>query len=80
MDRSLVSVRTALVLLLAVLSGVGAGLLSASAGAGTAAAVLAGLTTTGGAIAVFNQMIAADPVHNTPAGREAEAKGGSTRG
>ncbi|CAL9658456.1 hypothetical protein [Streptomyces sp. Tu 3180] len=80
MDRSLVSVRAALVLLLAALAGVGAGLLSVLAGNGTAAGVLTGLTAAGGALPVFNQAIAPDAGHRRPAVREAGAKGGNTHG
>ncbi|MBD0421616.1 hypothetical protein AB0L35_32200 [Streptomyces sp. NPDC052309] len=80
MDRSLVSVRAAMVLLLAALAGVGAGLLTVLAGNGIAAGVLAGLTAAGGAVPVFNQVIAPDTVHGRPAVREAGAKGGNARG
>ncbi|MGW2748682.1 hypothetical protein [Streptomyces sp. NPDC001450] len=80
MDRSLVSVRAALVLLLAALAGVGAGLLSVLAGNGVAGGVLAGLTAAGGAVPVFNQVIAPDTTHSRPAGRRAGTKGGSARG
>ncbi|MEU5537589.1 hypothetical protein [Streptomyces sp. NPDC020362] len=80
MDRSLVSVRAALVLLLAALAGVSAGLLSVLAGNGIAGGVLAGLTAAGGAVPVFNQAIAPDATHGSPAVRGAEAKGGGRRG
>ncbi|MET9297082.1 hypothetical protein [Streptomyces sp. NPDC003077] len=80
MDRSLVSVRTALVLLLAVLAGACAGLLSVLAGNGTMGGVLAGLAAAGGAVAVFNQVIAPDTAPGGSAVREAGARGGSDRG
>ncbi|MFJ3306960.1 hypothetical protein ACIPSA_28360 [Streptomyces sp. NPDC086549] len=80
MDRSLVSVRAALVLLLAALAGVGAGLLSVLAGNGVAVGVLAGLTAAGGAVPVFNQVIAPDTTHRRPAVPGAGTKGGSAGG
>ncbi|MEV5886030.1 hypothetical protein AB0L74_25490 [Streptomyces sp. NPDC052020] len=80
MDRSLVSVRGALVLLLAALAGVCVGLLSLLAGNGTAGGVLAGLTAAGGAVPLFNQAIAPDTAHSRPRDREAAAKEGDTHG
>lgn len=80
MDRSLVSVRAALVLLLAALAGVCVGLLSLLAGNGAAGGVLAGLTAAGGAVPLFNQAIAPDTARSGPPGREAAAKEGNTRG
>ncbi|MFJ9591091.1 hypothetical protein [Streptomyces acidicola] len=62
MDRSLVSVRAALVLLLAILAGLAAGLLAVLAGQGWAGSVLYGLAATGSAVPVFNQVIAPDGV------------------
>ena len=78
MDRSLVSVRAALVLQLAALAGVGAGLLSVLAGNSIAGGVLAGLAAAGGAVPVFNQVIAPDPADSRPA--VPTTKGGNTRG
>ncbi|WP_030738453.1 hypothetical protein [Streptomyces sp. NRRL S-31] len=80
MDRSLVSVRAALVLSLAALAGVGAGVLAVPAGDGTAGGVLAGLTTAGGAVPVFDRMIAQDSAHHGNAAHEADMKGGNARG
>ncbi|MFK8843738.1 hypothetical protein [Streptomyces sp. Ac-502] len=80
MDRSLVSVRAALVLLLAALAGVCVGLLSVLAGDGAAGGVLAGLAAAGGAVPVFNQVIAPDTARGRSAVREVRAKGGSARG
>ncbi|KUN09219.1 hypothetical protein AQI95_05065 [Streptomyces yokosukanensis] len=80
MDRSLVSVRSALVLLLAALAGVAAGLLSVLAGNGMVGGVLTGLGAAGGAVTVFNQVIAPDTVHREPAVRRAGAKGGGVHG
>ncbi|MEU6961218.1 hypothetical protein [Streptomyces chrestomyceticus] len=80
MDRSLVSVRAALVLLLSALAGVCVGLLSVSAGNGTVGGVLAGLAAAGGAVPVVNQVIAPDTVRGRSALREARAKGGRARG
>ncbi|MEU5364292.1 hypothetical protein ABZ354_12515 [Streptomyces sp. NPDC005925] len=80
MDRSLVSVRAALVLLFVGLTGVGVGLLSVLAGSGTAAGVLAGLTVAGGAVPVFNQVIAPDTTRTGPTVRGAGTRGGNTRG
>lgn len=80
MDRSLVSVRAALVLLLAALAGAGAGALALLAGHGMAGGVLAGFTTAGGAVPVFNQAIAPDTVDSRPVVREAGAEDGRVRG
>ncbi|MGG2464114.1 hypothetical protein ACO0M4_30805 [Streptomyces sp. RGM 3693] len=80
MDRSLVSVRAALVLLLAALTGVGAGMLSVLAGNGVVAGVLSGLAAAGGAVPVFNQAIAPDAAAGRPVVRKERAKGGSIRG
>ncbi|MFD7666083.1 hypothetical protein [Streptomyces sp. NPDC059788] len=81
MDRSLVSVRAALVLLLGVLAGVCAGLLSVLAGNAIVGGVLAGLAAAGGAVPVFNQVIAPDTARaGTAVRREAGTKGGSARG
>lgn len=60
MDRSLLSTRATLVLLLAVLAGAAVGLLSALAGEGTARCVLCGFAAAGGALPVANQAIAPD--------------------
>ncbi|MGW1147543.1 hypothetical protein ACWD6I_21385 [Streptomyces sp. NPDC002454] len=69
MDRSLLSVRTALVLLLAVLAGTAVGALSALAGDGAARSLLAALTAVGLALPVAHQVIAPEPAGERAAGR-----------
>ncbi|MCS0637513.1 hypothetical protein NX801_17940 [Streptomyces sp. LP05-1] len=61
MDRSLLSLRAALVLLLAALAGVGAGVLTALAGEGAARGTLCGLAAAGLAVPFFDRLIADDP-------------------
>ncbi|MEU9607872.1 hypothetical protein [Streptomyces sp. NPDC048057] len=79
MERPLLSPRSALVLLLAVLAGVGAGVLAALAGEGTARSVLCGLAAAGVAVPFFNGLVApeapapAPPVH--PSGRPEGGEG-----
>ncbi|GAA2667397.1 hypothetical protein [Streptomyces lunalinharesii] len=80
MDRSLVSVRAALVLLLVALTGIGVGLLSVLAGDGTARAILAGLAAAGAALPVCNRAIAPDAATGRPAAGTERVKGGSIRG
>jgi hypothetical protein len=53
----LVSIRTAVILLLGFVCGVTIGVLTYFAGGNTAAAILAGLTSTGGAIVFLNKTI-----------------------
>ncbi len=60
MDRPLLSLRSALIFLLALLTGGVASGLSAVAGEGTARSLLAGLTAAGLAVPFFNHLIAAD--------------------
>ncbi|WP_446040149.1 hypothetical protein [Streptomyces sp. SID1121] len=57
MDRPLLSLRSTLVFLLALLAGSAAGGLTALAGEGTPRSVLAGLAVTGVAVAFFNGLI-----------------------
>ncbi|WSJ41333.1 hypothetical protein OG772_36305 [Streptomyces sp. NBC_01321] len=57
MDRPLLSLRTTLVFLLALLAGVTAGGLTALAGEGTPRGLLAGLAATGLAVPFFNRLI-----------------------
>ncbi|GGW59056.1 hypothetical protein GCM10010503_40260 [Streptomyces lucensis JCM 4490] len=59
-DCPLLSLRSALVLLLALLSGAAAGGLTAVGGEGTARSLLAGLAVTGLAVPFFNRIIAAE--------------------
>ncbi|MFD5753154.1 hypothetical protein [Streptomyces sp. NPDC127033] len=59
MDRPLLPLRTALVFLLAALSGAAAGGLTWLAGEGTARGVLAGLAVTGLATPFFDRLITA---------------------
>ncbi|MFD6532747.1 hypothetical protein [Streptomyces sp. NPDC060184] len=58
MNRSLLPLRTALILLLAALSGLAAGTLSWLAGEGSPRSVLAGLGVAGLAIPFFDRLIA----------------------
>ncbi|WP_405669566.1 hypothetical protein [Streptomyces sp. NBC_01530] len=61
MNRSLLTMRAALVLLLGVLAGAGAGALTALSGrGGWAEAVLAGTAACAGAVAFFNWVIDED--------------------
>ncbi|WP_411101022.1 hypothetical protein [Streptomyces sp. x-45] len=57
MNHTLLTVRSALVLLLAVLCGIGAGVLARFAGMGSAEAVLAGAAGLGAAVPFFNSLI-----------------------
>ncbi|MEU5978081.1 hypothetical protein [Streptomyces sp. NPDC047315] len=66
MERPLLSPRSALVLLLAVLVGVGAGVLAALAGEGAARSVLCGLAAAGVAVPFFNGLVAPDASAPTP--------------
>ncbi|MEU2873006.1 hypothetical protein ABZ769_28045 [Streptomyces olivoreticuli] len=60
-ERPLLSLRTTLVFLLALLVGATAGTLTAFAGEGTPRSVLAGLAAAGLAVPFFNRLIDADP-------------------
>ncbi|MFE6747309.1 hypothetical protein ACFVGM_15745 [Kitasatospora purpeofusca] len=66
MRRSLLSVRSALVLLLAVLTGIGAGALARLAGSPAAECVLYGAGAFGVAVPFFDRLVAA------PAEKESE--------
>ncbi|MFG2120814.1 hypothetical protein [Streptomyces sp. NPDC048710] len=58
MNRSLLTMRSALILLLGVLVGVGAGVLTARAdGGGEAKSVMVGATAFAAAVAFFNSLI-----------------------
>ncbi|GAB3170752.1 hypothetical protein [Streptomyces sp. NPDC050388] len=57
-DRPLLPLRTALLFLLAALSGVAAGMLTWLAGEGVARGVLAGLAVTGLSIPFFDRLVA----------------------
>ncbi|MBO0654461.1 hypothetical protein J1792_17235 [Streptomyces triculaminicus] len=61
MDRPLLSLRTTLVFLLALLVGTAGGVLTALAGEGTPRSVLAGLAAAGLAVSFFDRLIAAEP-------------------
>ncbi|WP_189930927.1 hypothetical protein [Streptomyces sulfonofaciens] len=81
MDRSLLSTRAALVCLLAVLVGLGAGLLSVCAGDAPARGVLCGLAAAGAAVPVFNQAITPEAgSRGRTAGRPSQARRGDGRG
>ncbi|MFH9176808.1 hypothetical protein [Streptomyces albogriseolus] len=75
MDRPLLSLRSALIFLLALLAGGAASGLTAAGGEGTARSLLAGLAAAGLAVPFFNRLIAdedhprqpADIVHATTA-------------
>ncbi|WP_225851284.1 hypothetical protein [Streptomyces sp. HPF1205] len=57
MNRTLLTVRSALVFLLALLGGIGAAALTALSGAGAAEAVLCGAGAFGAAVPFFNSLI-----------------------
>lgn len=78
MDRSLLSLRSALVFLLAVLAGAAAGALTAWSGEEAPRSVLAGLAVVGISVPFFNRLIAPDgPTHPplAPAGTSAGEEG-----
>jgi ABC-type antimicrobial peptide transport system permease subunit len=56
-NQTLLTTRSALILLLALLCGIGTGILSTFAGAGAAEAVLTGMTGVGLAVPFFNAHI-----------------------
>ncbi|CAN3977741.1 hypothetical protein [Kitasatospora purpeofusca] len=68
MRRSLLSMRSALVLLLAVLTGVGAGVLARLAGSPAAECVLHGAGAFGAAVPFFDRLVAvpAEELTETP--------------
>jgi uncharacterized membrane protein YfcA len=77
-DRSLLTLRSALVFLLAVLAGAAAGALTVLSGEETPRSVLAGLAVAGLAVPFFNRLIAPDrPTHPplAPAGTGAGEEG-----
>jgi hypothetical protein len=67
-ERSLLSLRSTLVFLLALLTGVGAGVLTIIAGRDTLRGVLYGAAAVGLAVPFFDRVVAAD--HRAPDGRE----------
>ncbi|MGW7578051.1 hypothetical protein [Streptomyces sp. NPDC054765] len=78
MDRPLLSLRTTLVFLLAVLGGAVAALLSWMAGEGVPQSVLVGLAAVGAAVSFFNRLIVAESERGkAEAGRRGE---GADRG
>ncbi|MGW7304271.1 hypothetical protein ACWGI1_01680 [Streptomyces sp. NPDC054835] len=79
MDRPLLSLRSTLVFLLAVLAGVAAGVLTVLAGEGTARSVLAGLAGAGLAVPFFNHLIGAED-HPPRQQANAGTDGGVRRG
>ncbi|WP_405723004.1 hypothetical protein [Streptomyces sp. NBC_00046] len=64
MDQPLLSLRTALVFLLALLAGATAGTLTALAGEGTPHSLLTGLGVAGLAVPFFNRLIDAEGSQN----------------
>ncbi|GAB7109614.1 hypothetical protein JCM4814A_79290 [Streptomyces phaeofaciens JCM 4814] len=68
MDRPLLSLRSTLVFLLAVLAGAAAGGLTALAGDSTPRSVLAGLAVAGLAVPFFNRLIDSDTTTVRPEG------------
>ncbi|MYS40168.1 hypothetical protein GTY23_02655 [Streptomyces sp. SID5998] len=81
MDRPLLSLRSTLVFLLAMLAGAAAGGLTALAGENTPRSLLAGLAAVGVAIPFFNRLIDADatairsPGPSSPGVGEGESNG-----
>jgi hypothetical protein len=67
-ERSLLSLRSTLVFLLALLTGVGAGVLVVLAGRGTLRGVLYGVAAVGLAVPFFDRIVAADC--RAPEGRD----------
>lgn len=59
-DKSLISVRVALVFLVAAVIAIGAGVLTLMSGSNLAASVLAGGAAFGAALALSNQLISTD--------------------
>ncbi|MFI0734550.1 hypothetical protein ACH4S9_36995 [Streptomyces sp. NPDC021225] len=57
MNRALLTTRSALILLLAILCGIGAAILTGSAGASPSKAVLSGVAAFGFAVPFFNTLI-----------------------
>ncbi|MFI5756415.1 hypothetical protein [Streptomyces sp. NPDC051569] len=78
MERSLLSVRSALVLFAAVLTGVGAGVLTSLAGNGAARSVLCGTAAFGLAVPFLDRLVAADadPGERGTAARRSTGSGG----
>lgn len=77
MDRPLLSLRSALVFLLALLAGTAAGVLTAVTGEGTARSLLAGLAVVGLTVPFFNRLIdieASETQPAAPAGTASTAK------
>lgn len=68
MDRPLLSLRSTLVFLLAVLAGAAAAGLTALAGEGAPRSVLAGLAASGLAVPFFNRLIGPDTTVMRPEG------------
>ncbi|MEU3599187.1 hypothetical protein ABZ714_10720 [Streptomyces sp. NPDC006798] len=77
MERPLLSLRATLVLLLAVLAGVGAGVLAGVAGEGTARSVLCGLAASGLAVPFFDRLVG--PAER-PGGADTAGAGAGTGG
>ncbi|MFI0976051.1 hypothetical protein ACH4SP_03370 [Streptomyces sp. NPDC021093] len=80
MKSSLLSMRAALVLLLAVLAGAGAGALSLLAGRSLAESVLIGAGAAGLAVTFFDRLIAADSAPGSTSGSTSESNAGSNAG
>lgn len=77
MDRPLLSMRSTLVFLLALLAGTTAAGLTALAGEGTPRSLLAGLTVVGLAVPFFNRLIDTDSNGVPPQGPAGVAEGES---
>ncbi|MEU5162578.1 hypothetical protein AB0G74_23625 [Streptomyces sp. NPDC020875] len=81
MERPLLSLRATLVLLLAVLAGVGAGVLAGVAGEGTARSVLCGLAAAGLAVPFFDRLVGpAERSGGTSGGTDAAGAGAGGEG
>ncbi|TVL93356.1 hypothetical protein [Streptomyces sp. SAJ15] len=79
MDRSLLSLRATLVLLLAALAGVAAGVLATLAGDGAARGALCGLAAAGLAVPFFDRLVAAEDTEARQLPR-ADVEAGDGRG
>ncbi len=75
MDRPLLSMRSSLIFLLAVLTGGVASGLTAAAGEGVARSLLAGLAAAGLAVPFFNRLIATEESTVRPQGTTGASRG-----
>ncbi|GAB2769570.1 hypothetical protein [Streptomyces daliensis] len=87
MDHHLLTARSALVLLLGLLTGVAAGVLTLLSGGGTARSVLCGAAAAGLAVGFFNRLVAPDldapeavPEHGRPETSDTSGDSENSRG